>query len=395
MEVDLLVVGALASDTIWDYTPLAGASESPVLKTSNLSRMSQSAGGVGRNVATAAHFAGARVALASVVADDIAGNSLLDQLTTTGLPSEYIRKLSTSDGASTAQYVAVNDAKKELVMAMADMSIFTRPELEIPESWKACFETSRPKWVVVDGNWSPQVLSSIFDTARSLNIPTAFEPVSTAKSIRLFDKASPSIALTSSTLLNEVSLAAPNALELAAMYLAAREGGYFESEGWWQAIDSFGLSDSGSRDKFAQITSHSLVEQGTPQQALQLLPYIPNLVIKLGPQGCLLVQLLKPGDPKLTNLESSPFILARNLNDHPKTGGIYMRLFPAFASVPDKEILSVNGIGDSMLGVVMASLVKGKTLDEAVPIGQEAAVLSLKSSQAVSSEIQQLKAKVG
>ena len=394
-EVDLLVAGAVASDTSCDYiVPLTeNASNSPILHTSNPSNISQSAGGVGRNVAVAAHLAGANVALATAVADDIAGSSLLNQLSMTGLSTDYVRRLTTSEGARTAQYVAVNDGKKDLVLAMADMSILAHPQLESAEYWRTCFTSSRPKWVVVDGNWSPAIMSSIFTVAKALNIPAAFEPVSTAKAIRLFAQEAPSIQPTSTTPNHNVSLAAPNALELHAMYMAAREAGYFDTPEWWQVIDSFGLSDSGSRDRLAAITSHSLVEQGVPQQVLQLLPYIPQLIVKLGPLGCLLTQLLEPGDQRLTEPEWTPFLLARTLDD-PNIGGIYMRLLPSFRHVADDEIVSVNGIGDTMLGVVMAALVKGLTLEEAVPIGQEAAVVSLESSEAVSPEVRQLRNKL-
>ncbi len=394
-EVDLLVAGAMASDTICAYVVpwTSDPSSSPILHTSNVSAISQSAGGVGRNVAVAAHLAGARVALATAVADDIAGSSLLNQLSTAGLSTEYVRQLQTWKGARTAQYVAVNDGKKDLVVAMADMSILADPELESAEYWRTCLESSKPKWVVVDGNWSPAIMSSIFSAAKAIRLPTAFEPVSVAKATRLFNHYTPSVQSTSTFPNHTVDLAAPNALELTSMYTEAREAGYFETPEWWNVIDNFGLSDSGSRDKFAVITSHSLVEQGVPQQVVQLLPYFPSLIVKLGPLGCLLTQILKPEDPRLTKAEWSRFILSRNF-DNPSIGGIYMRLFPPFRQVTDDEIVSVNGIGDTMLGVIMAGLVKGLTLDQAVPIGQEAAVLSLGSAEAVSPAVRQLQTKL-
>jgi pseudouridylate synthase / pseudouridine kinase len=395
-QVELLVAGAVASDTMCDYAPFTDSTTgtSPVLHTSNPSSISQSAGGVGRNVAVAARFAGAQVALATAVADDLAGMALLDQLHAAGVGTDYVRRLHTSNGARTAQYVAVNDTKKDLVMAMADMSILARAELESSDYWENCLESSKPKWIVVDSNWSPAIMSTIFKAAKASNIPTAFEPVSTAKSLRLFDKAAPSIDLSHTIPNHALNLASPNALELTAMYTAAREAGYFDTEQWWQAVDSFGLSSSGSRNRLAATTSNDLVEQGIPQQALQLLPYIPHLVVKLGPQGCLLAQLLKPGDSRLTKPESSPFIIARHLDDDSAIGGVYLRLFPASSYVSESEIVSVNGIGDTMLGVIMASLVKGRPLDEAVPLGQEAAVMSLKSAEAVSPEVRLFQTKL-
>lgn len=64
-HVDMLVFGSLASDLICDYNPLAHSkdSTSPALYTSNPATITQSAGGVGYNVALAAKYAGASVSV--------------------------------------------------------------------------------------------------------------------------------------------------------------------------------------------------------------------------------------------------------------------------------------------------------------------------------------------
>ena len=377
-----------------DYAPpSASGSTSPALETSNLSVISQSTGGVGRNVATAAHLAGAKVALASAVANDVAGSSLLDQLGKSGLSTKFIRQLETASGARTAQYVAVNDAKKDLILAMADMSILVRPELESKQYWEECLNASQPKWLVVDGNWSPAIMSTIFGAARAKNLPIAFEPVSTAKAVRPFDRTHPSIKSLNAIPNQAINLATPNALELNAMHVAAREAGCFESEQWWKVVDSLAMSNAGSRDKLVSITSGELVQQGVPQQCIQLLPYIPNLVTKLGSRGALLAQLLRPGDSRLRDPDYAPYLLARNLDDDALVGGIYMRVFPPTTRLADDEVVSVNGIGDTMLGVLMAGLVKGQALDEIIPTAQEAAMLTLKSSEAVSPDVRLLQQK--
>ena len=392
-EIDVLVAGSLANDTMCDYAPFASSVDSaaPALQTSNPSIISQSAGGVGRNVATAAHLAGAKVALASAVADDLAGLSLLKQLEMSGLSTKFIRELETVNGARTAQYVAVNDTKKDLVLAMADMSILARPELESGQYWKECFDVAKPKWLVVDGNWSPAIMSAMFGAARAQKLPVVFEPVSTAKSIRLFDKIHPSIKYTNAVPNHVLSLATPNVLELNAMHVAAREAGYFESEQWWQVIDALGMSSAGSREKLVSIASGELAQQGVPQQCIQLLPYIPNLVTKLGPKGSLLTQLLRPGDSRLRDPDYAPYLLTRNLDDNGTVGGVYMRLFPPAAQIADTDVVSVNGVGDAMLGVIMAGLVKGLALDRVIPIAQKAAVLTLRSSEAVSPDVRLLR----
>lgn len=392
-QFDVLVAGSIASDTICDYAPFktATSSPSPVLHTSNPSSISQSAGGVGRNVAVAAHYAGANVALASAVADDIAGQSLLNQMTDGGFATDYIRTLKAADGARTAQYVAVNDGKKDLVLAMADMSIFARPELQQQSFWDDMIQSSKPKWIVVDGNWSATIMSTIFAAARANNIPIAFEPVSTAKSITLFDRESPSISSKDCIPNHALNLATPNQFELQAMHMAARENEYFDSQQWWTVVDSFGLSGPMAREKFNTIMSPELVDQGIPQQCMQLLPYIPNIVTKLGPRGCLLTQILRADDPQIRDPDAAPYMISRCLDSKVAgVGGVYMRLFPPAAKVPEEDIVSVNGIGDTMLGTIMAGLVKGYVLDRAIPIAQEASVLSLKSAEAVSPEVRRI-----
>jgi pseudouridylate synthase / pseudouridine kinase len=368
----------------------------PVLQTSNPAAISQSAGGVGRNVAVAAHYAGAKVALASAVADDIAGQSLLGQMRENGFATDYIATLASTGGARTAQYVAVNDGKKDLVLAMADMNILARPELEYKSYWDEMLQSSKPKWVVVDGNWSAKIMSAIVSAARANNIPVAYEPVSTAKAITLFDRSSPSVAPKDCVPAHVLNLATPNQFELQALHTAAREQGYFDSPEWWAVIDSFGLTSSTTREKFTAITSAELVNQGIPQQCMQLLPYIPNIITKLGSQGCLLTQIIPDNDPRLRHPNHSQYMISRCLDSKvADIGGVYMRLFPPAARVPAEDVVSVNGIGDTMLGTIMAALSKGHTLEEAIPVAQEASVFSLKSAEAVSPEVKSIAGRLG
>ena len=395
-DVDILVVGSLASDTICDNQPLdiATTKTSPTLHTSNPARITQSAGGVGRNVAIAAHYAGARVNLASAVADDLAGKTLIDHIAKSGLTTRDIRQLSTATGARTAQYVAVNDTNKDLVVAMADMSIFSRSELESLDYWAGVMAETSPRWVVVDANWSPSILSGIMNAAKSRDIKIAYEPVSVAKATRLFHRDNPSISGLKVVPEHVVSLASPNHFELTALFNAARDALMFESESWWNVIDSFGLSGSSSRDRLSALVGNGLVEQGIPQQCIQLLPFIPNLVMKLGGKGCLVASLLKRGDDRLRNPEYAPYIIARSQTEHSHIGGVQMRLIPPSRKISQSEIISVNGIGDTMLGVIIAGLVRGHNLEHIIPIAQDAAVLTLQSSEAVSPKVRTIQARL-
>ena len=64
-----------------------------------------------------------------------------------------------------------------------------------------------------------------------------------------------------------------------------------------------------------------------------------------------------------------------------------MRLFPPAEFVRDEEVVSVNGVGDTLLGVLVAALVKNGAearVEDVLMLAQQAAVKSLKTSRAVS-----------
>ncbi|KAI6770187.1 hypothetical protein HG530_004816 [Fusarium avenaceum] len=385
-KADILVAGSVAVDLSCDYAPKSGDT-SPVLHTSNPSSISQSIGGVGHNVALAAHSVSkhARVRLCSMVGDDVAGKTILNGLKASGLDTTYIRQLGHEYHGSnrTAQYVAVNDANKNLVMAMADMGIFTNHSF--PEYWKSAVRGTKPKWLVVDGNWSEKDIRAWLKAGQDQDCKIAFEPVSTAKSMNLFcpQKGHPKLRVFPKP---TVDIASPNSYELAAMYSAARENGYLESPEWFDIIDSFGMR--GARDRFVRMTSAELTDAGVPVQSVQLLPYIPTIVTKLGPQGVLLTTILGKDDPRLRDPDSEEYIVARSMNDHPSVGGLYMRLFSAAEKV--QNIVSVNGVGDTFFGVLISGLAQGGKVENLIDVAQAGSCLTLKSHESVSPDLYRL-----
>ncbi|BCS06782.1 IdgA domain protein [Aspergillus luchuensis] len=388
-KADVLVAGSLAIDLSCDFAPAEANTTTPALQTSNRAVIGQSLGGVGHNVAIAARYLDSSVLFCSVVGDDLSGQAALSSLRQEGLSTNGIKVLPPSSGARTAQYIAVNDAKKDLVVAMADMAIMELPEqaLDFDSFWEPMMSRAQPQWAVVDGNWNDEVLSKWVSLAKKHKARVAFEPVSTAKSRRLFGSAiKPSDCVPNNT----VSLAAPNQFELAAMYQAARENGHLDSEEWWRIIDAMGMTGSGSRERLVAMTSATLVDQGIPQQSIQLLPFIPCVLTKLGREGVLLTQLLRPGDARLTSPESAPYILSRALTSDGLIGGVYLRLFPAAAELDEKDIVSVNGAGDTLLGAVVTGLARGGAVEEVIPRAQEASVLTLQQEGGVSKEISRL-----
>ncbi|KAL8686166.1 MAG: hypothetical protein Q9218_007300 [Villophora microphyllina] len=389
---DVFVAGSLAVDLSCDYIAVEGSSTSisPLSYTSNPARISQGLGGVGRNIATALHHVGARVQLCSATGDDGAGKAARDMLITQGLSlSKVIKKPS----ARTAQYVAVNDAQKDLVLAMADMTVMEECHYEVDTIWKASLEESRPKWLVIDANWDSYTLQKWIRHGKAVNTWIAFEPVSVVKSRRLF-AIDPTAHFNLGVLPDHaVSLATPNKLELASMYAAARDVGLFDRDDWWQIVDAMGLSSSGSRDKLVSMVGADLVNEGVPQQSIQLLPFIPTILTKLGEKGVLMTQMLKPGDDRLTAPRHSKHILSRADVNHQTLGGVYMRLLPSAEKIPTADIVSVNGAGDTFLGIIVAGMAKAepKPLVDLIKTAQQGSWMTLRSNEAVSPEISTLK----
>jgi pseudouridine-5'-phosphate glycosidase/pseudouridine kinase len=325
------------------------------------------------------YFDGLALVVVFLLTFNGAGSTVLTSLESAGMDTSCIQKLS-SPSDRTAQYVAVNDGKKSLVLAMADMDIFTTHSN--PVVWKATVAASKPKWLVVDGNWAESSIRSWIHAGKQNDARVAFEPVSVEKSARLFCP-SKSLERLGIYPAHSVDVATPNQYELAAMHAAAQQNGYLEDQRWWEVIDALGMK--GARDRFVNITSASMTDAGIPQQAIQLLPYISTIITKMGDQGALLTTLLPKGDPRLIDMAFEPFILTRSYHDHPDIGGVYMRLFPVVEEVDN--VISVNGVGDTFLGVLIAGLARGGKIEDLINIAQKAAVMTLRSSESVSAEL--------
>ncbi|EFX01566.1 indigoidine synthase a-like protein [Grosmannia clavigera kw1407] len=389
-QADILVAGSVAIDLSCDYVSNNDSRPADLqLHVSNPAAIRQTVGGVGHNVALAAHRVSpsTRVKLCTLVGDDIAGATILSAMQTAGLDTTGVQQLGHEhSGARTAQYVAINGADKSLVVAMADMDIFARDDAT--NGCSSAVTAAAPRWVVVDGNWRPAGLHGWIAAAREAGAHVAFEPVSAAKSSRLFRGDSHLDGR-----LPLVDLATPNEHELAAMHAAASARGLLTADPrWFAVIGRLGLM-AGARDRFVRLTSAALVDAGVPQQAVQLLPYIPTVVTKLGSRGALLTRLLAPDDPLLHDRSAEAHILVRaplddgdgDLNYQP-VGGVYMRLFPA-AAVDDAHIVSVNGVGDTFLGALVGGLAQGGQTHRLMEVAQQAAALTLRSPEAVAADL--------
>ena len=405
-QPNVIVAGMLAIDYACDHTPLEGSKSRDLeLHTSNPAVITQGLGGVGHNIARAAQLAGVRVRLCSAVGEGVDGDAALEALEGEGMDASGIAVMPKSSAKRTARYVAVNNGSKDLVVAMADMTIFD-PNTQgsndtihdtLSSLWLPQLERARPSHLVIDANWPPRYLSSWLRSGAELGAHVTFEPVSNAKSSRIFQLPTAARQPASETLsvfpLASIQLTTPNQYELSSMYDTARERGFFEREEWWHVVDAFGISSSGARAQLVLATTGDLVDRGIPQKSLQLLPYIPCITTKLGREGVLLTQIIPAGDARLSDARHAPYILSRCNNETEEAvgvGGVYMRLFPPPELVEDDEVVSVNGVGDTFAGVLIASLAgkrKGTAqgnVEDFIDKAQRASILTLRSKDAVS-----------
>jgi pseudouridine-5'-phosphate glycosidase/pseudouridine kinase len=391
-------VGALAVDFSCDYAPFTTSTSQtdPLPHTSNPATITQSLGGVAHNIAKAAHLLGASVHLHSAVGEDLSGRAALSQLEEEGMSIAGIKML--AKPARTAQYVAVNNANKDLALAMADMSILEAiPQSTISDLATSLFEepSTRPRVFVADANWSSTALHTWLQAARHPSMTTIFEPVSTAKAVRIFPP-SPSKSGTSINVYPKplVDIITPNHHELTALHDFAAQASHFEHPAWFSVIDALGIPPSGLRVPLAITTTSDIVDQGVPQQAIKLLPFFPTILTKLGPQGVLMVKLLSANAPELHDDAERQYVLARNMTGDEKVGGLYVRLFPPERILAPEEIVSVNGIGDTFCGALAVGLAGAIKVQNVIEFAQRAASLSLKSKESVSPELKGLRGEV-
>jgi len=172
------------------------------------------------------------------------------------------------------------------------------------------------------------------------------------------------------------------------MYSAATAADLFSTSlPWWPTIDALAI-DSRFRDQIDRVAARTGVDfsqSGMIQKAVSLLPYIPRLFVKLGERGVVVVRLLEVGEKPRRSRES----VVVEAREGEEVGGLEVRYFPA-EQLGEEGVKSVNGAGDTFLGVLVAAMVRGLPLEEAVGEAQKAAVLTLGEREAVSPRIRAL-----
>ncbi|KAI0048368.1 indigoidine synthase A-like protein [Auriscalpium vulgare] len=399
----LAVIGSAAVDITAQAATLHHTSAESGLHSTSPGSVSLTLGGVGRNVAEAAHRIisaqtpdlSSATLLISSIGDDSFGRLLTEE---SGRINMRIDGLMRDPSQRSAVCNMVVDAAGALIGGVADMDIIrTLDENKVLDQLKRHV----PGLVALDANLAPATLKSVVQYCIEKNIKTFYEPTSVIKSTAIL----PAIVASLHTLdanQSPITFASPNLLELAELYNTARLDPLelTSHDHWWKVIDDFAIGAEFrlSLGQLARLpasdtdagkgTLSFLIDDGIAQMAVNLLPFFQNLVIKCGALGVIIAMRIPAGTSAWSNERSNP--RRRLLVVH---GNSEMAVFKHFPSLPvaPGDVVNVTGAGDTLVGAVLAALTQDadafmtpESLEQAVNQAQWAAVETLRSSLAVS-----------
>lgn len=150
------------------------------LQTSNPVESFHSHGGVARNVAENLALLGNKPGFVSIVGGDQTGQALLDHLRSRGVD---VSRVITAPGQSTAEYGAILNQQGDLVLGIADMSIF---ELLTPDALSRIWSHfAGASWIFADTNLPADSLVSLIQRQGGGRYKLAIDAVSTIKARKL------------------------------------------------------------------------------------------------------------------------------------------------------------------------------------------------------------------
>ncbi|KAI0361526.1 indigoidine synthase A-like protein [Trametes cingulata] len=412
----LVIVGSAAVDVTARADPIPGvARANSNLHTTTPGVVTLTAGGVGRNVAEAAHRIltsyskdlSSTTALVSPIGEDPFGQLLVSETNQIGLRADGFIRI---PNARTAVCNMVLDSTGGLTGGVADMDIIrTLDAAKIID----VLEKHQPTILALDANMSHEALKSLIVYANKRNIQTFFEPTSVPKSTAIFPAVA--AALDGADISRApITFATPNVLELAHMYQEACASPLelTAHKYWWQVVNDMALG-SEFRMELDQLARRSafegedtpagslsfLVDNGIAQMAINLLPFFQHLIIKCGERG-LVTAFRVSGDQAETSVWAthSTNVHARQIVARSKSGRsvVVLKHYPP-VQVPEDKIINVTGAGDSLVGSILATLCRSPasfedpaTLDQLVAQAQLAAVYTLQSEHAVSPRLSTL-----
>lgn len=168
-----VVVGGAA----WDIK--ARSAGRVLLHTSNPGSVTQTPGGVGRNIAETISRLGVRSHLVAAVGADAAGRDLLARTAEAGV---YVDQVVLSPHP-TGSYLAVLDTDGELIAAVSDLA--ATDAMDVSAVARSQDLIARAEVVVIDGNIPAEVAAWVLAVATAGGARVVLEPVSVTKAGRM------------------------------------------------------------------------------------------------------------------------------------------------------------------------------------------------------------------
>jgi len=395
----LVVVGSAAIDVVAQARTIPDADSSCGRHSTSPGTVALHLGGVGRNMAEAAHRVSiskfqsrpSETMLVSSVGDDSLGRLLLEEMRTIGMRTDGI----TTRGRKSAVCNMVLDGSGNLIGGVADMDIIHSIE---PEMVVSRIVEHKPSLVAMDANVSPAMLKALVQHCNANNIQTFFEPTSVFKCASILPAISS--ALGSDFDGSPIKFASPNLLELAelARCFRAEPREPTMHDHWRRSVDKFsiGLEFHRSMDRLScenvgtnGKTLSFLAERGITQPVINLFPFFQHLVIKCGDLGVLLAMRF-PTDKRTEWARERTDFQRRQVVFHGKSDLFVIKHYPAH-EVDPQSVVSVTGAGDSLVGVILAAVTQNvstfdspELVDNVIALAQSAAIQTLQSPLAVS-----------
>lgn len=151
-----------------------------VFETSNPVDGTRSLGGVARNVAENLALLGTATSFVSIVGDDETGRAILRHMRERGID---VSQVITTSERPTAEYAAILSPQNELVLGIADMSIF---DLFVPAHLDRIWpHLAAASWIFSDCNLPAETLQALIARSPGAKFKLAIDAVSAPKAIRL------------------------------------------------------------------------------------------------------------------------------------------------------------------------------------------------------------------
>uniref|UniRef100_A0A1I8M1H9 Carbohydrate kinase PfkB domain-containing protein n=1 Tax=Musca domestica TaxID=7370 RepID=A0A1I8M1H9_MUSDO len=332
-----MIIGASMLDlcsTMIDDSPLAldGATYQTKVK--------ESAGGVGRNLAESIHKLHGDASFISVVGNDHTGKSLLQLM-----PDSLCSKIHVDSKNTTSICSILFDKNGNCKLCLANMDIHKTISGKLVEQHEQDFQKS--PLIIIDGNLSVEAIDSILTLAKRHNKPVFFEPTDMLIAGKPFQL--------SQQQFRQIKCISPNVYELKTIVetLCSKK---IE----WDPNSSLA---AGQEQLIRDCTN--LLKQ--------IEDHFDCIVVTLGSHGVLVNIRGESFQHRFFNSDSEHYT--------PPQEKTHMRRFYKAPVVAD--IVNVSGAGDSFSGGFITGLLRGYTVDECVAFGFVAATCALKSESAV------------